>query len=483
MNRPIRRLSIACLVLMLSLLIADNLAQLVQAGSLRAKPQNSRQREMDLARQRGPIVVGGPSVAESVPVNDVYKYQRRYPGGGLYAPVTGYFSIVSSTQVEQSENGVLSGQDDRLFIRRLSDYFTGRQPKGGTVELTLDAGIQTAASKALGNRKGAVVALDPKTGAVLALVTSPTFDPNLLATHDGTTLNANDRRLSSDPAKPLLDRGTELTYPPGSTFKLITAAAALSSGRYKTDTQIPAPNVLRLPQSTNTLSNFGGETCASGQQESLQDALTTSCNTAFAQLGLSLGADALREQARKFGFGSTVPGFPLRQAPSVFPTSVDQPETALSAIGQFDVRATPMQMALVTAAIANSGKEMKPYVVKQTLAPDLTPLQTTAPQELGQPITGDVAAQLTTMMESVVDRGTGTNAQLPGIRVAGKTGTAQNAVGQAPHSWFVGFAPADNPRVAVCVFVENSGGDFAGQGGVTAAPVARAVMAAALGVS
>src|ERR1700712_3718734 len=172
MNRPIRRLSIACLFLMLSLLLADNLIQLVEAGSLRSRPQNSRQREMDLARQRGPIVVAGKSVAESVPVNDVYKYQRRYPGGGLYAPVTGYFSIVSSTQVEQSEGGVLSGQDDRLFVRRLSDYFTGREPKGGSVELTIDPATQAAAAAALGNRPGAVVALNPKTGAILAVVTS-----------------------------------------------------------------------------------------------------------------------------------------------------------------------------------------------------------------------------------------------------------------------------------------------------------------------
>ena len=258
MNRPIRRLSIVCLLLMVSLLIADNLIQLVEAGSLRNKPQNSRQRVMDLARQRGPIVVGGKSVAESVPVDDVYKYQRRYPGGALYAPVTGYLSIVSATQIEQSENGVLSGQDNRLFIRRLSDYLTGRQSKGGSVELTLDAATQTAAANALGNRKGAVVALDPTTGAILALVTSPSYDPNLLAVHDGTTLNANDRKLTSDPAKPLLDRGTELTYPPGSTFKLITAAAALSSGKYTPDTVIPAPNVLQLPQSTSILSNFGG---------------------------------------------------------------------------------------------------------------------------------------------------------------------------------------------------------------------------------
>jgi peptidoglycan glycosyltransferase len=482
-NRPIRRLSIFCLVLLLSLLIADNLIQLVEAQSLRNKPQNSRQRQIELGRPRGPIVVDGKAVAQSVPSKDVYKYQREYPGGSLYAPVTGYFSIVSATQVERSENGVLSGTDSRLFVRRLSDYFTGRQPKGGAVVLTLDAATQQAANAALAGRKGAVVAIDPKTGAILALVTTPSFDPNLLAVHDGTTLNANDRRLSIDPNQPLLDRGTELTFPPGSTFKLITAATALSSGKYTPDTQIPAPDQLQLPQSSSILHNFAGETCAAGQQESLLQALTTSCNTAFAQLGLTLGQNALRQQAEKFGFDTTVPSFPLRQAASVFPDKLDLPQTALSAIGQFNVRSTPLQMAMVTAAIANGGKEMKPYVVKQTLAPDLSPLETTSPQQLAQPIDGNVAAELTTMMESVVNNGTGTNAQIPGVRVAGKTGTAQNAVGQAPHSWFVGFAPADDPRVAVCVFVENSGGDPNGQGGVTAAPIARTVMQTALGIS
>jgi peptidoglycan glycosyltransferase len=482
MNRPIRRVSIACLVLMMSLLIADNLIQLVEAGSLRNRPQNSRQREMDLARQRGPIVVAGKSVAESVPVNDVFKYQRRYPGGALYAPVTGYFSIVSSTQVEQAENGVLSGTDNRLFIRRLSDYFTGRQPKGGSVELTLDPATQQAAAAALGNRQGAVVALNPKTGAILALVTSPSFDPNLLAVHNGTTLNNNDRALTADPAKPLLDRATELTYPPGSTFKLITAAAALSAG-YKTDTQIDAPNSFQLPQSSSILTNFGGETCSGTQRESLLEALKTSCNTAFAKLGLALGSKALSDQAKKFGFDTTISGFPLRQAASIFPSNIDPPETALSAIGQFDVRTTPLQMAMVAAAIANGGKEMKPYVVKQTLAPDLSTLQTTAPQQIAQPIDGNVASQLTEMMTAVVNGGTGTAAALQTVQVAGKTGTAQNAVGQAPHSWFVGFAPVDNPEVAVCVFVENSGGDPNGQGGTIAAPIARTVMSTFLGKS
>jgi peptidoglycan glycosyltransferase len=245
---------------------------------------------------------------------------------------------------------------------------------------------------------------------------------------------------------------------------------------------IDAPNVLTLPQTTSTIGNFGGETCSPEQRESLLMALQTSCNTAFAKLGLTLGDDALREQAKKFGFNTTISGFPLRQAASIFPSNINLPQTAQSAIGQFDVRATPLQMAMVTAAIANGGKEMKPYVVKQTLAPDLSTLQTTVPTQMAQPITGDVAAQLTAMMVAVVNGGTGGNASLsPAVQVAGKTGTAQNAVGQAPHSWFVGFAPAENPEVAVCVFVENSGGDINGQGGVTAAPIARTVIQTALG--
>jgi len=479
-NRPIRRVAIACLLMILTLLLADNVVQVVAADTLRKRPENGRQIAARLSRERGPIVVDGKAVAESRPVSDVYKFQRVYPSGSLYSTVTGYYTLFTATGIEKSEDGVLSGDDGRLFVRRLSDLVTGRKPKGGAAVLTLSSAAQQVAAQALGGRKGAVVALDPRTGAILALVTSPSYDPTPLASHDGKAATRAFTSLNAEAGAPLLDRATQATYPPGSTFKVITSAAALANGA-NPDTLIDAPPAFRLPQSTATLNNFGGEVCSPTGQQTLTDALTISCNTAFAKLGVALGGDKLRSQAEAFGINSTVNGFELPQATSVFPKRLDAPQTALSAIGQYEVRVTPLQMAMVAGAVANGGREMKPYIVRQTLAPDLTPLETTSPQELGRPIDGNVASELTQMMQAVVQRGTGTAAQIPGVAVAGKTGTAQHAVGQPPHAWFIGFAPADAPRVAVAVVVEDGGGELAATGGAVAAPIAQQVMQAALG--
>jgi len=479
-NRPIRRVAIACLLMVLALLLADNVVQVVAADNLKKRPENGRQIAARLSRERGPIVVDGKAIAESRAVNDVYKYQRVYPGGSLYSAATGYYTLHTATGIEKAEDPVLSGDDGRLLVRRVSDLLTNREAKGGAVVLTLSEAAQQAAASALGTRRGAVVALDPTTGAILALVTSPSYDPTSLASHDGKAASLAFSILNKASDAPLLDRATQATYPPGSTFKVITAAAALANGATP-DTVIDAPTSFRLPQSTSTLNNFGGEVCSPTGKQSLTDALTISCNTAFAKLGVGLGGDKLRRQAEAFGINSTVKGFPLPEATSVFPAALDAPQTALSAIGQFEVRVTPLQMAMVAGAVANRGREMKPYLVRQTLAPDLTPLGTTTPQELGRPIDGNVASELTQMMQSVVQRGTGTAAQIPGVAVAGKTGTAQHAQGQPPHAWFIGFAPADQPRVAVAVVVEDGGGELAATGGAVAAPIAQAVMQAALG--
>lgn len=479
MNRPIRRVAIACLLMVLALLLADNVVQVVAADTLRKRPENGRQITARLSRERGPIVVDGKAVAESVPVGDVYKFQRVYPTGSLYSAVTGYYTLFTATGVEKAEDGVLSGDDGRLFVRRLSDLLTNRTAKGGAAVLTLSSAAQQVATQALGGRRGAVVALDPRSGAILALVTSPSYDPTPLASHDGKAATRAFNALSNAPGAPLLDRATQATYPPGSTFKVITAAAALASGATP-NTVIAAPPSYPLPQSTATLNNFAGEVCSPTGQQTLIDALTISCNTAFAGLGVGLGGDKLRSQAEAFGFNSTVKGFALPEATSVFPAKLDKPQTALSAIGQYEVRVTPLQMAMVAGAIANGGREMKPYVVRQTLAPDLTPLATTSPQELGRPIDGNVASELTQMMQAVVQRGTGTAAQIPGVPVAGKTGTAEHAKGEPPHAWFIGFAPADQPRVAVAVVVENGGGELAATGGAVAAPIAQQVMATVL---
>jgi peptidoglycan glycosyltransferase len=477
-NRPIRRVAIGCLTLVLLLLLGDNMVQVVQATSLRNRPENSRQITARLSRDRGPIVVGGRAVAESVPANDQYKFQRTYPGGSLYSNITGYYGFFGSTGLEKAEDDLLSGEDQRLFVRRISDFFTGRTAKGGSVVLTVRPEVQQAAANALGGRKGAVVALNPTTGAILAMVTQPDFDPNPLANHDGRQATKAEQALASDSDQPLINRAAQGLYPPGSTFKVITSAAALSHG-LTSQSLIDAPNSLVLANTRTTLPNFQGESCSGGGGPvTLTDALTTSCNTAYAKLGITIPGkdDTLRQQAEAFGFNSPLSGFPLPSSTSRFPANLDDAQTEISAIGQGNVLVTPLQMAMVAGAVANGGREMKPYIVDKTLAPDLTTLESTSPEEMGRPIDGNVASQLNQMMQSVVQRGTGTAAQLS-VPVAGKTGSAENVPGRPTHAWFIGFAPADNPQVAVAVVVENGGA-----GGTTAAPIARQVLSAALGL-
>jgi peptidoglycan glycosyltransferase len=480
MNKPIRRVAVACLLMFAILLVNDNLVQFAKAKTLRDKPGNTRLLYQQYDRKRGDIVTAtGLTIASSVPTNDTLKYLRSYPKGPLYAPVTGFYSIVyGGTQVESTENSILAGTDDRLFgVQQLSNLITGRTPQGGSVVLTIDPVLQQVASTALAGRKGAVVALDPTTGAILALVSSPSYDPNVLSSHTNASITAYYKQLLADPTTPLLDRALNQTYPPGSTFKLITAAAALSTGTYTPTTVIPAPETLPLPQSTAILKNFHGESC--GGQAALIQALTISCNTAFGALGLTLGQDALRSQADAFGFDSTF-SVPMKSATSVFPIDLSDANTIQSAIGQYDVRATPLQMAQVAAAIANGGMMMKPYLVSELVGPDLKIIDQTKPTELRRSVSTQVATDLTQMMESVVQKGTGTSARIPGVQVAGKTGTAENAPGAPPHAWFVAFAPATKPTIAIAVLVENGGGNSDATGGAISAPIAKAVISAAL---
>jgi peptidoglycan glycosyltransferase len=480
MNKPIRRVAIACLLLFAILLVNDNVVQYANAKTLRDKPGNTRLLFQQYDRKRGDIVTAtGVTIASSVPTNDTLKYLRTYANGPLFAPVTGFYSIVyGGTQIESADNSILAGTDDRLFgVQQLSNLITGRTPEGGNVVLTIDPVLQQVAYTALAGRKGAVVAVDPSTGAILAMVTSPSYDPNVLSSHNQASITQNWDKLIANPANPMLDRALSQTYPPGSTFKLITAAAALSTGRYTPTTVIPAPTTLPLPQSTSVLHNFQGESC--GGQATLIQALTISCNTAFGELGLTIGQGALQAQADAFGFDSTY-AVPMKSAQSVFPTDLSDANTIQSAIGQYNVRATPLQMAMVAAAIANGGVEMKPYVVNELVGPDLRIIDQTKPTELRRAVSPQVAAELTQMMESVVQHGTGTSAQIKGVTVAGKTGTAQNAIGAAPHAWFVAFAPAVQPKIAIAVLVENGGGNNDATGGAIAAPIAKAVIQAEL---
>jgi peptidoglycan glycosyltransferase len=478
-NRPIRRVATAALVLFALLFLNVNYLQVVRAQSLRDNPRNNRLLLDEYGRARGDIIAGRSTLVESRETKDRLKYLRVYTGGradaaAAFAPVTGWYSLVyGATGVERAYDDTLSGQDDRLFVRRLSDILTGRQPQGGSVVLTVDPDLQQLAMRLLGGRRGSVVALDPRTGAVLALVSSPSFDPNVLSSHDPGKIRTTYERLSKQADKPLLDRATEEVYPPGSTFKVITAAAALEAGMTP-DTQLDCSSSIPLPQTRIRLRNFSGESCA--PKVTLTEALQHSYNTTFASLGMKVGADKLQDMAEKFGFNAR-PDFALRSVASAFPQGLNVPQTAQSAIGQYDVRATPLQMALVAAAVANDGRLMRPYIVGRTLAPDLTDLEKTEPREQAKVFSKATADALTSMMVAVVQGGTGTRARIPGVTVAGKTGTAQNA-GPA-HAWFVGFAPAEAPRIAVAVIVENGGGggDNA-TGGRVAAPVAQQVMAA-----
>ena len=487
MNRPLRRVALACLVLFGLLLVNVNWVQVVKADAYRDDPRNSRVLLRTYERERGPIAILASdgrreAVAESVRTEGPLTWLRQYPGGPAYAHVTGYYSLVyGRTGIERSEDRVLSGEDDRLFVRRLSDYITGNSPKGGTVVLTLDAAAQAAAFRGLEGKRGAVVALDPRTGEVLAMVSLPSYDPARLSSFEPAEIREYYAQLNDAAGDPLLNRAISKTYPPGSTFKVVTAAAALGSGEVTPETQIPSPRLLDLPQTDADLRNFGGAACT-GETSTLADALRISCNTAFGSLGLSLPEDAVREQAQAFGFGENDLRVPTSVADSRYPDETNEPQAAQSAIGQYDVRATPLQMAMIAAGVANDGVVMTPRLVREIQAPDFSVLEEPEPEEYSQATSPEVAAELTRMMELVVAEGSGRRAQIPGLRVAGKTGTAQHAQGRPPHAWFIGFAPADDPQVAVAVVVED-GGNLGSEatGGALSAPIAAAVMRAVLG--
>jgi peptidoglycan glycosyltransferase len=485
MNRPIRTLAVGCLLLFALLLANVNYVQVFRAGALNDSGANKRARDSECSRKRGPILVDGRPVANSKPSHDSLKYLRTYPHPFLYAPATGFFSCVYGTSgVENSENSILSGSDSSLFVSRIVGLLGDNQPEGGSVLLTLNPAAQQAAYAGLnalpGSARGAVVALDPKTGAILATATTPSYNPNLIATHNVTAAQRSWKALTSSKADVMLNRGIQQVYPPGSTFKLVVASSALSNG-YTPNSMVKGGSSLQLPQTTHVLRNENGSNCG-GDSITLTQALVVSCNVSFADLGLKLGADRLRSQAEKFGFNADVID-QLRGAVSRFPTNLDEPGTALSAIGQFDVAASPLQMAMVGAGIANGGEVMRPYIVQQVRSPDLDVIGDAVPQPqvLHQALSPSNADELTQMMVDVVNSGTGGGARIPGISVAGKTGTANSSAVKSPYAWMVAFAPADDPQVAVAVVIERTSVPRANiTGGGLAGPIAAAVMKAVI---
>ncbi|MEU7816282.1 penicillin-binding protein 2 [Pseudonocardia sp. NPDC049154] len=485
MNTPIRRIAIAVMALILLLLGNLTYVQVVKAGDYRDDPRNQRVLLAEYARKRGQISADGQVLAQSVETDDRLKYQRQYTDGPAYSPLTGYYSVIySSSGLERYADPVLNGSDDRLFARRLSDLITGRDPAGGNVVLTVKPSVQERAYEEMAEKgyEGAVVALQPKTGEILAMVSTPAFDPNPLASHNSATQQqAWKADNAADPAT-LPNRAIDQTFPPGSTFKLVDVAAALQNG-YTPDSQLTAAPNIKLTNTNTTLENYAGTQCGTGQTASLREALARSCNTAFAQLGGELGADKLRAQADAFGIGRSDLSIPM---PVTASGVGDLPDTAAvqqSSIGQRDVRLTPLQNAMIVASIANGGQTMAPHLIKEVQGPDLDVIDTTEPDRLGRSMPAGVAATLTDMMIGSEARTSG-GGKITGVQIASKTGTAEHGTdpkNTPPHAWYVAFAPANDPQVAVAVLVEN-GGDRAleATGGSVAAPIGRAVIAEAL---
>jgi penicillin-binding protein A len=473
MNRALRRISLVVLAMFLLLLLSVNYVQAFEPSSLAVQRGNARVFSQQYQYQRGSILTSNnKTIAESVHVKGIYAYQRSYPDPLVYAPVTGYDSLYSATGIEKTEDKFLSGSDPQLTVHNLIDLVTGKPRRGATVQLTINSAAQTAAYNALketGLPSGAV-ALDPKTGAVLALASYPTFNPNKYATFNSAQLKRADNRYLNDPAQPLLNRAINQTFPPGSTFKVVTSSTAFSTGKYNPQTRVYAPTNLKLPGTTKELINFDNLPCDNGSNPTGNGkvpfiyAFTVSCNTVFGNLGMQLGDNAIRQQAVKFGMNDANLRIPLPVSASSYPPipGNDPALTAYSAIGQYSDQVTPLQEAMFSAAIANNGTLMTPYMVQKVTAPDLTPLETAQPTPLGQTVSPSVAANVSQMMVDVVKRPYGTahnTAFLPNIAIAAKTGTAQNGANNTglDDAVFTCFAPVSNPQIAVGVIVKGGG--------------------------
>jgi penicillin-binding protein A len=492
MNRALKRISIAVLVMFLLLMINVNYLQAFETSSLSTRPLNDRAVSEANQYQRGDIVTAdGVKIATTKPSNDLYKYLRVYNGGPVYAPVTGYDTIFSNSGVEEAEDSLLSGNGSQLAFRNFIDMITNKPQKGATVQLTINSKAQQAAYAQLANtlqgtnRVGGVVALNPSTGAILAMASYPSYDPNKLASHDGTAVTTYDNALLRQHPSPLLNNATQTTLPPGSTFKIVTSSAWFTQDATRSpNSMVYSPQVLTLPQTTSKLHNDAGEICGPAGvngQATILWAFSQSCDTTFGNIGMTLGGGALNAMAGKFGMNTSlnIPGVTVAPSQYVIPPSLAN--TAFSAIGQFDDTATPLQEAMFSAAIANGGTLMKPYLIQQVTASDLSVVQSAQPSVLSQPVTSAVANNVKQMMIAVVQQPQGTanafNTAVAGVQIAGKTGTAQNGAFNTGlnDAVFTAFAPADNPKIAVGVIIQGGG-----YGATSAAPIAVAVIKAYL---
>lgn len=513
MNKSVRKVAVAVAVLFIALFVNLNYVQVVRGDDYRDHPDNARVVLNEYSSPRGDITVDGVAIAHSVPSKDSFKYQRVYPNGTLYAPVTGYYpnplvpSIATSpylgtSGIEGALNSLLSGDDPRLFTTRLTDLLTGRNPRGGSAVLSIDKATQVTAYKALmqgtsGPVRGAVVALDPTTGAILAAVSTPSYDPNRLSTHNQAAATrayrdycrpriVNGVGQCTNPTAPLLNRAFNQTYPPGSTFKVVVSAAAMKSGirpPIRPNTELIAPQSYFpetgatkqapcAPNDPSCVENFEGEECNPGSSTAtLAFGLAKSCNTMFSALAVDNGlGPQIAAEAKLFGFDSNTS---LQEPVPIGTSTVGTHEDltakgflARTAFGQQDVRMTVLQGAMIAGAVANNGTLMQPYLVSRELAPNLDEVAKTEPNQLAQVLDPTLDHDLQTMMEGVVTapEGTGHDAAIPGVVVGGKTGTAdtglklKDGTDEPPHSWFIGFAmDKGKPKIAVAVLIEHSG--------------------------
>jgi peptidoglycan glycosyltransferase len=486
MAKHIRHSAFFCALLLVALLVNATRIQIFRAKSFDDNPANRRATIARYEQPRGNILVDGESVTGSRDSGEQLRYERTYTEGPLYAPVTGFASqVYGTTLLEHTGDAVLSGTDPMLAPFPLVSDLTRAAGRGGNVVTTLNRAAQRAAYSGLDGRRGAVAAIEPATGRVLALVSSPSYDPALLSGNAAAT-ERSWARLNDDPDKPMLNRAVRQTYPPGSTFKVVTAAAALDAGVVKDiDTATDSPDPYWLPGTKTALMNEG-DGC---EDAPVREAFEWSCNTVFAKLGVDVGVRRMSATSKAFGFNDTRLRIPFSVAPSTFDTSVDRAQLALASIGQYNTRATPLQMAMVAAAVANGGQVRSPYLVERTTTGNGATVATAGSRPVRQAMRPETADVMKELMEGVVTEGTGTNAAIRGAVVGGKTGTAQHGIGNAgtPYAWFVSWAQADRnlpPKVAVAVVVEDASaerGDITG-GGV-AAPIARAVMQAVLNSS
>ena len=477
MNKELKRVSIAVLLMFIALFCSGTFITVFQVDELRADDRNVRTLYDSFSAERGPLLIDGTPIAESTPVDSDFKFQRVYTNPELYSSITGYFTLnQGNTGVEGALNDYLSGTANSQFLDHLNSILTGKNPKGAAVELTIDPVAQQAAWDALGDQTGAVVAIDPSTGAILAMVSKPAYDPNVLASHDTSAVIEAYNQLLADPGNPLFNRTiTGDLYHPGSVFKLLVAAAAIDSGQFTPDSTLPNPASLQLPLSDVSIQNASRSTCGPGETVSIADALRISCNIPFAELGAALGEDTIAGYAEQFGYGQRVE-VPMSATASNYPKGMDAPRLMLSSFGQYDVRVTPLQIAMTTAAIANGGVLMQPTLVESIIGPDLSIIEPFQPEVFSEPISQETASTLVALMINNVSNGAASSARISGVEVAGKTGTAESSEGVPNTLWFTGFAPANNPQIAIAVVVENE----SGFGDTVAAPIARKVIEAVL---